>query len=179
MSVTSTSRRTTTSKRTTKAAAHALKPAAASDTDILVTLKKEHDEVKDLLDSLQSAEGAARRRSLVKQIKAALLPHTKAEEKVVYDAAIALRDKQAETHGYEGYLEHEWAAKTLQRLEGLDNPTSAEHKAACKVLKELVEHHIQEEESSIWSDVKENFDDTERRRMNAAFESAKARIKIH
>ncbi len=171
---------TSTLKQATTAAAHALKPGAeGSDIDILDTLKKEHDEVKELLASLESASGAAERRSLVKQIKAALLPHTKAEEKVLYDAVIALKDKEAKTHGHEGYLEHEWAAKTLRRLEGIDNPDSPEHKATSKVLKELVEHHIEEEESSIWRDVKENFDDGERRRMNAAFESAKARVKIH
>lgn len=116
---------------------------------------------------------------MVRQIKAALIPHTKAEEKVVYDAIVALKDKEAQTHGQEGYLEHECAAKTLQRLEKIDNPTSPEHKAASKVLKELVEHHIEEEESSIWGDVKQNFDDAERRRMNVAFEAAKARVKIH
>ncbi len=171
---------TSTLKQATKAAAHALKPGAeGADTDILDTLKKEHDEVKELLASLESASVAAERRSLVKRIKAALLPHTKAEEKVVYDAVIALKDKAAETHGHEGYLEHEWAAKTLRRLEGIDNPDSPEHKATSKVLKELVEHHIEEEESSIWRDVKANFDDGERRRMNTAFESAKARVKIH
>src|SRR5208282_2056268 len=108
---------TSTLKQATRAAAHALKPGAeGADIDILDTLKKEHDEVKELLASLESASVAAERRSLVKRIKAALLPHTKAEEKVVYDAVIALKDKEAETHGHEGYLEHEWAAKTLRRL---------------------------------------------------------------
>jgi hemerythrin superfamily protein len=164
---------TSTLKLATKAAASAFKPGAeGSASDILDTLKKEHDQVKELLGSLQSADGAAERRSLVKQIKAALIPHTKAEEKVVYDAIVALKDKEAQTHGREGYLEHELAAKTLQRLEKIDNPTSPEHK-------ELVEHHIEEEESSIWDDVKQNFDDAGRRRMNAAFEAAKARVKIH
>ncbi len=171
---------TSTLKLATNAAANALKPGAeGSASDILDTLKKEHDEVKKLLGSLQSADSAAERRSLVRQIKAALIPHTKAEEKVVYDAIVALKDKEAQTHGQEGYLEHECAAKTLQRLEKIDNATSPEHKAASKVLKELVEHHIEEEESSIWDDVKQNFDDAERRRMNVAFEAAKARVKIH
>ena len=89
-------------------------------TDILDTLKKEHDEVKDLLENLSDAETAAQRRSLVQKIKAALVPHTKAEEKVVYDAVIALRDKDAQMDGHEGYLEHEWAAKTLQHFSNED-----------------------------------------------------------
>jgi hemerythrin superfamily protein len=88
-------------------------------TDILDTLKKEHNEVKDLLKNLSDAETPAQRRNLVQKIKAALVPHTKAEEKVVYDDVIALRDKDAQMDGHEGYLEHALAAKTLQRMEAI------------------------------------------------------------
>jgi iron-sulfur cluster repair protein YtfE (RIC family) len=167
-------------KRATRAISHTF---SASDgdlqsADILDTLKKEHDEVKDLLENLHDAETPAQRRNLVQKIKTALVPHTKAEEKVVYDAVIALRDKHAQMDGHEGYLEHEWAAKTLQRLESISNAASPEHKAAGKVLKELVEHHIEEEERNIWADVKEHFSDDDRKKMNVAFVAAKRRVKI-
>lgn len=151
---------------------------AEESTDILDTLKKEHDEVKDLLENLSDAETPGQRRTLVQKIKAALVPHTKAEEKVVYDAVIALRDKDAQMDGHEGYLEHEWAAKTLQRLEAITNAGSAEHKAAGKVLKELVVHHIAEEERNVWADVKKHFSDDDRKKMNATFHAAKARVKV-
>src|ERR1700689_2644282 len=146
-------------RKATRSVSKALTPApgAAEDTDILETLKKEHDEVKDLLEELQDAESGPQRSRLVQQIKEALVPHTKAEEKVVYDRVIALRDKEAQTDGYEGYVEHELASKTLERLDALGASASAEHTAVAKVLKELVEHHIKEEESNVWSDVKENF----------------------
>jgi hemerythrin superfamily protein len=147
-------------------------------TDILDTLKKEHDEVKELLKKLSDAETAPQRRSLVQKIKAALVPHTKAEEKVIYDAVIALRDKDAQVDGHEGYLEHEWASKTLLRLEGTTNAASPEHKAAAKVLKELVEHHIDEEERNVWADVKKHFSAEDRRSMNARFLAAKSRVKV-
>jgi hemerythrin-like domain-containing protein len=147
-------------------------------TDILDTLKQEHEHVKDLLKDLSDAKTPAQRRNRVQAIKAALVPHTKAEEKVVYDAVIALRDKDAQMDGHEGYLEHEWAAKTLQRLEAISNPASPEHKAAGKVLKELVEHHIDEEERNVWSDVKKHFSDADRKKMNVRFVAAKGRVKI-
>jgi hypothetical protein len=133
-------------------------------TDILDTLKKEHDEVKGLLHDLADAQTPTQRRNLVQKIKVALVPHTKAEEKVVYDAVIALRDKDAQMDGHEGYLEHEWAAKTLQRLEAINNAASPEHRAAGKVLKELVEHHIEEEERNVWADVKKHFSDEDRKK---------------
>jgi hypothetical protein len=76
------------------------------------------------------------------------------------------------------YLEHELAAKTLHRLESIANATSPEHEAAGKVLKELVDHHIDEEERNVWKDVKGNFSDDERITMNTAFLAAKQRVKL-
>lgn len=170
-------------KTVVRKAARAISETFSSDTDvestdILDTLKREHDEVKDLLENLSDAETPAQRRTFVQKIKAALVPHTKAEEKVVYDAVISLRDKDAQMDGYEGYLEHEWAAKTLQRLDAITNAASPEHKAAGKVLKELVEHHIDEEERNVWKDVKEHFSDDDRKKMNVKFFAAKRRVKI-
>jgi hemerythrin-like domain-containing protein len=171
-------------KTAVKQAARAVSDTFSSDeangesVDILDTLKKEHDEVKDLLEALSDADTSAQRRTLVQKIKTALVPHTKAEEKVVYDAVIALRDKEAQMDGHEGYLEHECAAKTLQRLESITNAASPEHKAAGKVLKELVEHHIKEEENNVWGDVKKNFSHEDRKKMNVAFETAKRRVKL-
>jgi hemerythrin-like domain-containing protein len=136
------------------------KPEAAAETDLLDTLKKEHDEVKSLLSDLQEAGTSAQRQRLVKDIKAALVPHTKAEQKVLYDAVIALRDKE------------------VQKLAAIKNVTSPEHKATAKVLKELVEHHIREEEGNVWRDAKDNFSADERKLMNVAYVAARARIKV-
>jgi hemerythrin-like domain-containing protein len=165
------------SKGTTRRVSKALaaKGASSEHTDILDTLKREHEEVKSLLADLQDAESVTERAELVRKIKAALVPHTKAEEKVVYDAIIATSEDEAQTDGLEGYLEHEWASKTLERLEAAD-PSSAEHKAAAKVLQDLVEHHIEEEEANVWRDVRENFDEEDRVRMNAEFEAAKQQV---
>lgn len=166
-----------TIKETTRKVAKVLEGKATQETDILDTLKKEHEEVKSLLADLQDTDSVSERRELVRKIKAALVPHTKAEEKVVYDAIIATSEREAQTDGFEGYLEHEWASKTLQRLEA-EEPGSPEHKAAGKVLKDLVEHHIEEEEDNVWSDVREHFDEEERVRMNLEFEAAKRTVKL-
>jgi hemerythrin superfamily protein len=164
---------------TKQAVVNALKPdEQATGTDILDTLKKEHNEVKELLSLLQETEVAAQRQGLVRQLSAALVPHSVAEEKIVYDSMIALSDRQAQMDGYEGALEHKWAAKTLERLAALDDATSSEHKATAKVLKELVEHHIREEERNIWRDVRKNCSNEERARMNALYLAEKQRTKV-
>jgi len=146
--------------------------------DLLKTLKTEHDEVKGLLSDLDKAETAAQRKGLVKKIKSALVPHTKAEEKVLYSALIAVKDKEAQTDGHEGNIEHDLAARTLQKLAGISSATSAEHIAAAKVLRELVEHHIREEESNVWSDAKKHFSQEDRVAMNRRYLKAKAQVRV-
>jgi hemerythrin superfamily protein len=168
-----------TIRTTTRKVQNALTPAtyAEGDMDILTKLKKEHREVQALLDELVDTESAAQRKSLLKKIKLALVPHSRAEEKVVYDAVLALKDKEARQDGEEGYLEHGLADRMLATL-GKAGAASLEFAAAAKVLRELLNHHIQEEESNIWSDVKDNFSDEQRTAMNRQFEAAKKKVKV-
>ena len=150
----------------------------AEGTDILDTLKKEHDDVKAMLKELVESDSAPRRKSLVKQIKAALVPHARAEEKAVYDPIIAQKPENYKVDGNEGYLEHELADKTLLKLSRIAQAKSPEFTATAKVLKELLEHHIAEEERNIWADVRARFDAEERAAMNRKFLAAKKKVKL-
>lgn len=78
-----------TLKSTIEKAGKTLKGAIqpAPEGDILETLRREHDEVQALLQDLVESDSAAERRALLAQIKAALVPHTRAEEKAVYERA--------------------------------------------------------------------------------------------
>jgi len=46
------------------------------------------------------------------------------------------------------------------------------------VLRELVTHHISEEESALWGDVKSHFSQQQRERMNRAYLAAKRRVRV-
>lgn len=166
----------TTIEQAAKSMLGALQPGE-SEGDILGTLETEHDDVQELLERLVNSESGREQKQLVAQIKRALVPHTKAEEKTVYDAVLALRGTEAKIDGNEGYLEHGLADQTLKRLDKLTANT-AEFNAAAKVLKELVDHHIQEEERNIWAQVRENFSAERREQMNRDFLAAKKRVKI-
>ena len=163
-------------EQVTKSVMGALVPDEGKS-DILDTLQMEHDEVQALLDKLVESENGREQKSLVVKIKQALVPHTKAEEKVVYDAVMALKGKDAKIDGNEGYLEHSLASETLKKLDNL-TANSPQFLAAAKVLKELVNHHIREEERNIGSQVQENFSDAQRDRMNRDFLAAKKRVKV-
>jgi hemerythrin superfamily protein len=166
----------TSLENATKSVLGALVPGQDSN-DILDTLAAEHDEVQDLLEKLTKSEKAAEQKSLVGQIKKALVPHSKAEEQIVYDAIAALREEKPQIDSAEGYTEHALSSATLTQLESL-TPNTPEFKAHAKVLKELLDHHIKEEENAVWSDVKKNFSDDQRARMNHDYLAAKKRIPV-
>ncbi len=167
----------TTIEQATKSVMGVLSPKSEGETDILDTLQTEHDEVQDLLKKLVDSENAREQKQLAQRVKRALVPHTKAEEKVVYDAVLALRGKDAKIDGNEGYIEHGLADQTLKKLDKL-TANSPAFNAAAKVLKELVDHHIQEEERNIWAQVKKNFSDEQREQMNRDFLAAKKKVKV-
>jgi hemerythrin-like domain-containing protein len=149
-----------------------------TDNDILATLKQEHRDVAEMLERLVESTSAAERKKLLTSIKAALVPHLRAEEKVVYDAILALRGKEQKVHGEEGYMEHALGDRMLTQLGKMSDAMSPEFSAGAKVLKELVEHHVEEEEKNIWSDVENNFSDGDRIAMNKKFVAAKKRVKV-
>jgi hypothetical protein len=144
-----------------------------SEPEILDTLKQEHEEVAELLKKLVDSETGAARKRLLAKIGAALLPHLNAEQTVLYDALIAVGDKKIQQDGHEGYIEHELAAATLGQLGTIANAMSPEFGAAAKVLKELVEHHVQEEEKNVWADAKDKFSTEECVLMNHKYLAAK------
>jgi hemerythrin-like domain-containing protein len=151
---------------------------AEPGTDLLDTLKEEHEDVKELLEKLVKSEKSSERKSLLKQIKVALVPHARAEEKVLYDAILAQKDKSVKQDGEEGYLEHNLADKMLATLGKISKAMSPEFGAAAKVLKELVEHHIEEEERAVWSDAREHFSKDHRIAMNSRYLAMKKAVKI-
>ena len=170
---------TSLAQNATNAVLKVLTPQAVSavGSDLLDTLGTEHDEVKSMLSQLSSATSAAQRRSLVEKIAKALVPHSVAEGKVLYSALASVRETDTQVDAQEGFVEHDLVAKTLAKLRGIKNATSPEHKATAKVLHELVEHHIREEESSVWRDARKHFSEDERQQMNTRYLVAKKRIK--
>ena len=149
-----------------------------TDSDILDLLQADHDEVEDLLEKLVESANGAERKSLLRKIKGALVPHVRAEEKVVYDAVIATKGKKTVQDGEEGYLEHGLADRMLATLGKIQGAMSPEFSAAAKVLKELVLHHVQEEENNIWPDVREHFSDEQRAEMGRKFQATKQKVRV-
>ena len=167
----------TSIEQAAKSVMDAIHPAAEGETDILDTLQAEHDDVQELLGKLVDSDTAREQTQLVTKIKRALVPCAKAEEKVVYDAVLALRGRRAKIDGNEGYIEHGLADSTLKKLDRLSANTP-EFNAAAKVLKELIDLHVRDDEKNILAQVKENFSEEQRQQMNRDFLAAKKKVKV-
>ena len=122
-------------------------------TDAIVLLKADHKEIKRLFRSFEKAEKAAEKRRLVKQILELLAVHTYIENEGMYpQVRKAVPDIESDI--LESYEEHHVADLLCAELAEM-TPDDERYTAKVTVLIESVEHHIEEEESSWFPDVRE------------------------
>ena len=139
-------------------------------------ITKDHDEVKDILEkATKSSDGAVKtREKLFLQLKKELVPHLKAEEAVFYPAL--MDKKQGRKHSLEAIEEHHLTELVLNQLEDL--PVDDEvWTAKLKVLKDLVEHHIEEEEEEIFDIAEEEINKDDFKQIMQGFQKEKEKIK--
>ncbi len=127
-------------------------------------LEEDHQKVKHLLERLEdtSERGRKTREKLIEDIRLELEVHTAIEEEIFYPAMReAADDHDGEEMHFEFVEEHYLAGEIeLPRTIELD-PESIQFTAHCSVLKELVFHHIQEEEERMFERARELFDEDE------------------
>jgi len=112
-------------------------------------LKKQHREVEALFKRIGKTEEAFERRRLMDEISAKLTMHTKLEEEIFYPAVREVPTKKAEEMVLEAYEEHHVVKLVLAELPRVD-PEDERFEAKMTVLKEMVEHHVEEEEDEMF-----------------------------
>jgi hemerythrin-like domain-containing protein len=138
---------------TKKSSKSAKKPARP---DAIALLKEDHKKVKGLLGDLEksSMRTGPRAQKLVTQIDKELEIHTTIEEEIFYPAfRDAVRSEDDKKMYYEAKEEHHVVKLVLPEVKegGL---AIEEFAAKCKVLKELVEHHADEEEKEMFPEAR-------------------------
>jgi hemerythrin superfamily protein len=117
-------------------------------------IKRDHERMKVLMTRAVTADGESRREELLEQLRTDLVAHERMEEEVFYPP---LRDNP-KTHDIilEGYEEHHVADMILDEL--LDTPADTDvWHAKMKVLKENIEHHMEEEENEMFGKARKVF----------------------
>lgn len=115
------------------------------DQDVVDVLTADHREVSMLIEDILAVGDVDRQRELADIVTAELVRHAVAEEMFVYPvmkAEFADGDEVVE-HDTE---EHDEIEQALKRLEGIP-ATEQEFIPAVKNLKELIDHHVEDEES--------------------------------
>jgi hypothetical protein len=125
--------------------------------DAITLLKRDHDKVKKLLTELESTteRGEKTRAELFSTIKGELTVHEIIEEEIFYPALKS--HPKAKDIVLEGYEEHHVVDLLMGELENLD-VTDETWGAKALVMKENVEHHIEEEEGEMFKQARQVFD---------------------
>ena len=111
-------------------------------TDAIMLLRSDHDEVKDLFEQFENAEGSDEKRQIAEQICNELKIHSMIEEEIFYPA---LRGEIEEDMLDEAVVEHDGAKVLINDI--MDGgPDESFYDAKVTVLQEQIEHHIEEEE---------------------------------
>jgi hypothetical protein len=147
----------------------------------LTMLMDDHDRMKKLLNELDSTteRGVKTRAELFSTIKGELTVHEIIEEEIFYPELKA--HPKARDIVLEGYQEHHVVDLVMKELEEcpLDDESWG---AKAKVMKENVEHHMQEEEGEMFKQARAVFDQAELRdlgeRMEARRQSAKEELGV-
>lgn len=115
-------------------------------------LETDHERVKAILAQLsESTDRAIKKRTdLVAKLEMEITIHTQLEEQILYPAFKEAGGKEEDEMYYEAKEEHRTVdSLVLPDLKSTD-PTKPEFAGRAKVVKELLEHHIEEEETEMF-----------------------------
>jgi hemerythrin superfamily protein len=143
---------------------------------ILQDLHNDHSEVDSLMDRIMESEDGAERAALFDEMKTKLLAHAHAEQEVLYRPLEASQSEASRSFAHEGVNEHQIVEQQLQKLSPDRDKAGEQWMAELKVLRELVEHHVNEEESTGFSCARDEFDKDELEAMGQRFQTRKAQM---
>jgi hypothetical protein len=144
--------------------------------DALKLLKHDHNEVKSMLSDLESTtERAEKTRTQgLATLKAELEVHEAIEEEIFYPA-LKEHPKTREL-ALEGYEEHHVVDMVMAEIEGVE-PSDETWMAKFTVMKENLEHHIEEEEGEMFGQAEKVFEDDELEELGDRMQARKDELK--
>ena len=135
-------------------------------------LKADHKKVAGILEKLDSTteRGVKTREELFTQLKTELDVHTRIEETIFYPALEEAKETRDIT--LEAFEEHRLVKQLLGELEAMSKDQE-EWTAKFAVLKENVEHHVEEEESEMFPKARKVLSEDQAETLGTQMEEAK------
>jgi len=123
-------------------------------------LKEDHKKVKGLLAELTETTTRAEktRTQLLAKIEQELMIHTDIEEKIFYPAFKEAGNSDHSKMYFEALEEHRTVDELVLPDLKKTPPTSEKFSGRAKVLKELIEHHADEEEKEMFKEAAKSMD---------------------
>jgi len=143
---------------------------------ILQDLHQDHLEVSSMIEKLIKIDGSSERNHGFKELMNMLLAHAHAEQSVLYKKMEKSDDEKARSFALEGANEHQLVEHQLQQMARARNKASEQWTAQLTVLRELVNHHVKEEESTGFSCARREFDAEELTKLGEQFRRQKEKI---
>ena len=131
-------------------------------------LEKQHQDVRALFKRLEKADAGAERRAIFEELATKLVAHDGIERKIFYPACekeMGMTDLLGEA-----LVEHGVVEFMLYQAEQALGKDDFEYK--CEVLKETLEHHIEEEEDEFFPKVEKAFEDEALEKLSAKMKQA-------
>ncbi len=143
--------------------------------NIYQLLKKDHSKVKSLLKEIKGKSKGEKRptEDIFSEIEDELTMHIEGEEKVFYSALE--QDEDAREMVLKSYEEHN-LAKTILKDMGSLSKDDERWSAKLSVLREIVEHHIKEEEDEVFKHARKCFNKNQVQDMTNRFEEEKKKV---
>lgn len=147
--------------------------------DAITLLKKDHEKVRSLLTDLAETTTRAHktRLELLEKISNEIRVHTTIEEEIFYPAFKAAAEKAEDRTMFHEAMEEHRAAGELVLPDLLRTEVQSDQfSGRAKVLKELVEHHADEEEKEMFPRARKLLDKAELEELGARMERRKAEL---
>lgn len=137
-------------------------PTSPAPRDAIAVLKADHRRVSDLFDKFEGLGDRAHktRESTVEKIIEELSVHAGIEESVFYPALRARFAASGDGDVLEALEEHHVVKLLLNELQAMSS-TDERYTAKVTVLREVVDHHVDEEEDQLFKKVRKEFSRSE------------------
>ena len=113
--------------------------------DAVAMLKADHRKVEDIFEQFEKATSKSKKQQLAEQACLELKVHTTIEEEIFYPACEGVIEEDLLK---EAYVEHDGAKVLINEIEA-GSPEDEFYEAKVKVLAEMIEHHVEEEEQRV------------------------------
>lgn len=166
----------TMKKKTKRSVKKSVNRTRARDSaeDIISMILEDHKPLKSLIKIMKNSDkyDLTERQNAFEEFCPRLITHAKPEEQTMY--VYMKGEEELREGGFEGDVEHQLADQMIEEAKRTEDEDL--WSARVKVLAELVEHHIKEEEEELLPDFRRHSEKAERQKMGEQFLRLKSRI---